>query len=102
MNLHRNARTTPVSRAEMVWRVLFGGETESQVAAAYVTTAKTVRKWAQRYQEQGLAGLEDRSSRPARLRKPTPAATVERIIALRRERLPGKQIALETGTSRST
>jgi transposase InsO family protein len=86
----------------MVRRVLFGGETESQVAAAYVTTAKTVRKWVRRYQAHGLAGLEDRSSRPARLRKPTPAATVEQIIALRRERLPGKQIAQETGTSRST
>jgi transposase InsO family protein len=86
----------------MVRRVLFGGETESQVAAAYVTTAKTVRKWVRRYQAHGLAGLEDRPSRPARLRKPTPAATVEQIIALRRERLPGKQIAQETGTSRST
>jgi transposase InsO family protein len=102
MNLHRNARTTPVSRAAMVRRVLFGGETVGEVALAYVTTAKTVRKWVERYQQQGLAGLEDRSSRPARLRKPTPAQTVEQIIALRRERLPGKQIALETGTSRST
>jgi transposase InsO family protein len=86
----------------MVRRVLFGGETVGEVALAYVTTAKTVRKWVERYQQQGLAGLEDRSSRPARLRKPTPAQTVEQIIALRRERLPGKQIALETGTSRST
>jgi len=86
----------------MVWRVLFGGESERQVAAAYVTTAKTVGKWVDRYQGQGLAGLEDRSSRPARLRKPTPPLIVEQIISLRRERLPGKQIALETGTSRST
>ena len=86
----------------MVWRVLFGGESDSQVASSYVTTAKTIRKWVDRYQEHGLAGLEDRSSRPARLRKPTPAGTVEQIILLRRDRLPGKQIALETGTSRST
>jgi len=86
----------------MVRRVLFGGETGGQVAAACATTVKTVGKWVDRYQQQGLAGLEDRSSRPARLRQPTPAERVEQIIALRRERLPGKQIAQETGTSRST
>ncbi len=86
----------------MVRRALFGGEPIGRVAAAYVTTSKTVRKWVERYQQHGLAGLGDRASRPARLRQPTPAATVEQIIALRRDRLPGKQIAKETGTSRST
>ena len=86
----------------MVRRVLFGGETEKSVAAAFATTTKTVRKWVDRYEAGGLAGLEDRSSRPVRLREPTPCETVERIIALRRLRLPGKQIAEETGVSRAT
>lgn len=86
----------------MVRRVLFGGETEKSVAAAFATTTKTVRKWVDRYEAEGLAGLEDRSSRPVRLREPTPCETVERIIALRRLRLPGKQIAEETGVSRAT
>lgn len=102
MNLHRNARTTVRSRAEIVRRVLFGGEAESAVAAAFATTTETVRKWVDRYQAGGLAGLEDRSSRPHRLRNPTPAATVERIIELRRARVTGKQIAQETGVSRTT
>jgi transposase InsO family protein len=86
----------------MVRRVLFGGETAKAVAQAFGTTAKTVGKWIDRYQAEGLAGLEDRSSRPKRLRDPTPAETIEQIIALRRQRLPGKQIARECGVSRST
>jgi transposase InsO family protein len=86
----------------MVWRVLFGVEEPQAVAAAFGTTAKTVGKWVDRYQAEGLAGLEDRSSRPKRLRNPTPAATVERIVALRRLRWTGEQIAQETGVSPAT
>jgi transposase len=86
----------------MVRRVVFDGEAETAIAAAFGTTAKTVKKWVDRYQAEGLAGLEDRSSRPRRLREPTPLETVERIVELRRQRFTGKQIAKETGVSRST
>jgi transposase InsO family protein len=86
----------------MVWRVLFGAEGEKAVAAAFATTAKTVRKWVERYQAEGLAGLEDRSSRPWRLRRPTALAVVERVIELRRSRFTGKQIAKEAGVSPAT
>ncbi len=55
-----------------------------------------------RFVAEGPAGLEDRSSRPKRLREPTPPQTVERIIALRRRRLTGQQIAQETGASPAT
>lgn len=102
MNLHRNARTTPASRVEMVRRVLERCQPTPVVAQAYGVACKTVRKWIARYQVEGLPGLEDRSSRPARLRDLTPVWLVERIIDLRRQRLPGKQIAIETGVSRST
>ena len=85
----------------MVRRVL-AGERLSVVAAAFSTTTKTVTKWVQRFRSEGLGGLEDRSSRPRRLREPTPPETVERILALRRQRFTGKQIAKETGVSRST
>lgn len=34
MNIHRNARTTPYSRAEIVRRVIVLGETPSVVAVA--------------------------------------------------------------------
>jgi len=86
----------------MVRRVLNEGQAPFAVARAFGVELKTVRKWVARFESEGSAGLEDRSSRPHRLRGPTPPETVERIIALRRERLPGKQIAAETGVSRST
>ena len=86
----------------MVRRVLDAGQGPLAVARAFGVEVKTVRKWVARFESEGLAGLEDRSSRPHRLRRPTPPETVERIIALRRERLPGKQIAAEISVSRST
>jgi transposase InsO family protein len=102
MNLHRNARTTPVSRAEMVRRVLSEGQPPKAVATAFGVEIKTVNKWVARFVAEGPAGLEDRSSRPKRLREPTPPATIERIIALRRQRFTGQQIAQQTGVSPAT
>ena len=52
--------------------------------------------------ETGVTKLQDRSSRPRKLRKPTPVRTVNRIIALRRQRWTGKHIARETGVSPAT
>jgi transposase InsO family protein len=101
MNLHRSARTTPISRAEMARRVP-GGQPPMAVATAMGVDAKTVRKWAGRFKAEGTAGLADRSSRPHKLRRPTPPEIIEQIIALRRQRWTGKQIAKETATSPST
>lgn len=86
----------------MVRRVVIEGQAHGVVAQAFGVDVKTVKKWVARFEAEGPAGLEDRSSRPGRLRQPTSVETVERIIALRRERRPGKQIAVETGVSRST
>ena len=86
----------------MVRRVLEQGQALGVVARAYGVELKTVKKWVARFEAEGPAGLEDRSSRPKRLREPTPAETVERVVTLRRERISGKQIAQETGVSRST
>jgi len=102
MNLHRNARTTVHSRAEMVRRVLEEGQSPRAVAAAFGVDSKTVRKWVERYQVEGRTGLADRSSRPHRLRQPTPRETIEHVIALRRQRWIGKQIAREAAVSPAT
>jgi transposase InsO family protein len=102
MNLHRNARTTPASRAEMVRRVLSEGRPPKAVASAFGIDVKSVDKWVARFVAEGPAGLEDRSSRPKRLREPTPSATVEPIIGLRRQRFTGRQIADQTGVSPAT
>jgi transposase InsO family protein len=86
----------------MVRRVVVEGQSPAAVGKAFGVELKTVKKWVERFQAEGFGGLEDRSSRPRRLREQTPPQTAERIISLRRERLPGKQIAVETGVSRST
>jgi transcriptional regulator with XRE-family HTH domain len=86
----------------MVRRVLETRHSVSRVADAFATTSKTVKKWVVRFQAAGPGGLEDRSSRPLRLRKPTPPQTVEQIIALRRQRWCGEQIAKESGVSPAT
>ena len=102
MNLHRNARTTAHSRAEMARRVLEEGQRPKAVAWAFGVDAKTVRKWVDRFQAEDRPGLQDRSSRPHRLRQPTSPETVERVIELRRQRWIGKQIAKETAVSPAT
>jgi transposase InsO family protein len=101
MDIHKNARLTPLGREHMVNMVL-GGQTPKAVSEAVGVCPRTVRKWVERYRAEGLAGLQDRSSRPDRLRQPTPQVTVGRIEALRRQRLTGKAIAAETGVSAAT
>jgi transposase InsO family protein len=102
MNIHKNARLTPHSRAELVRRVLVERQSPMSVATDMGVSARTVCKWVARYQAQGEAGLADRSSRPHRLRQPTPPATVERIETLRRQRWTGKHIATAVGLSSAT
>jgi transposase len=101
MDIHKNARLTPLGRERMV-SMVGGGQTPKAASEAVGVCPRTVRKWLGRYQAEGLAGLHDRSSRPDRLRRPTPQATIERIEALRRQRLTGKAIAAETGVSTAT
>ena len=102
MNVHKNARLTVHSRAALVRRVLDEGQPPKAVATAFGVDAKTVRKWVSRFEEQGAAGLADRSSRPHRLHRPTSVEIVEQVIALRRQRLCGQQIAKQTGVSPAT
>jgi transposase InsO family protein len=101
MDIHRNARLTVHGRERIV-RLLDDGETVDATAQIMGVGEKTVRKWRERYRAEGLAGLHDRSSRPQRLRQPTPQATIDRIEALRRQRWTGKAIAAEVGVSAAT
>src|SRR5882672_8502179 len=59
-------------------------------------------KWVERYTNEGLAGLHDRSSQPKRLHQPTPQPVIDRIESLRRQRLTGQAIAAEVGVSAAT
>jgi transposase InsO family protein len=101
MDIHKNARLTPLGREHMV-NMVDSGQTPKAVSETVGVCPRTVRKWVDRYEVEGVVGLNDRSSRPHRLRQPTPQATVDRIEGLRRQRLTGRAIAAETGVSPAT
>jgi transposase-like protein len=54
MNVHKNARLTPRSRAELVRRVLNERQPPVAVAWAMGVSQCTVRKWAKRFQAEGV------------------------------------------------
>ena len=85
MDIHKNERLTPKGRERIVRQAL-SGQTPKAAALAVGVCPRTVRKWLTRYSLEGLAGLEDRSSRPHRLRQPTPQEVIEKIERLRRQR----------------
>ena len=101
MNIHKNARLTPVGR-ERLARAVLSGQTPEAAARAAGVCPRTARKWVARFKAEGSAGLQDRSSRPHRLNRPTPPGTIEQIVALRRQRFTGKHIARELKVSAAT
>jgi transposase InsO family protein len=101
MNIHKNARLTPKSRAELVRRLAVG-QSKAEVAADFGICTKTAAKWLARFKSLGIEGLIDRSSRPRRLRRPTPDFVAAEVISLRRQRLPGKEVALRLNLSPAT
>jgi transposase-like protein len=66
VNIHKNARLTPVTRLEVVRRARRRSTNQSALARAYHISRQTLRKWVRRFDADGVAGLEDRSSRPHR------------------------------------
>jgi transposase InsO family protein len=102
MNIHQHAVLTPRRRGQMVAAVLEDGLSRKDAAAAFRVSPRTVSKWLARYRSGGVAALADRSSRPKRLRRPTPLLRQEEVIALRRHQLTGSHIAQRTGLSRAT
>ncbi len=112
MNIHKNARLTPLGRERLV-RLIESGQTPQAAARAAGVCPQaaaraagvcpqTARKWWKRFRAEGVAGLQDRSSRPHRLNRPTPEPIVAQIEALRRQRWTGQQIAAQTGVSPAT
>ncbi|TAY77378.1 IS481 family transposase, partial [Rhizobium ruizarguesonis] len=102
MNIHKNARLTPLRREEMALAVAKGQVSKAQAARLYGVSSKSVSRWVERFRAQGRAGMADRSSRPKISPRQTGQSLAERIVALRRQRLTGKHIAMETGVSPAT
>ena len=101
MNIHKNAALTPKSRGDVARRIA-DGCSKTEVAKAFGICAKTAAKWARRFRNGGAAALVDHSSRPQRLRSKTPVEKITQVVDLRRQRLPGKEIALRLGLSPAT
>jgi len=102
MNIHKNARLTPLRREEMALSVIEGNLSKAHAARIYGVSPKIVARWVERYQAEGITGMADRSSRPNVMPGLTSQAMAERIIVLRRQRLTGKHIAMEVSVSPAT
>jgi transposase InsO family protein len=96
--MHKNARLTPNGRALMLRR-LEAGQHQVDVAQAAGVSLTTLKKWVRRFRAEGMAGLQDRSSRPRRNPQQLPPAVVEQVIALRLQRRTGRFIARQVGIS---
>ena len=72
---------------------LQAGEPVAQVARGLGLSTTTVRRWWRRYQAEGAAGLENRSSRPHRSPRALPRYRRRQIARLRHQRQSSLQIA---------
>jgi transposase InsO family protein len=102
MKLHGNAALSLNQRRRMVRRVVEQGWSITKAAEAAEVSERTCSKWVARYRSDGEAGLLDRSSAPTRIPHRTPQERVEVIVALRRLRMTGAEIALCLGMALST
>jgi transposase InsO family protein len=101
MDVHKNARTTPYSRALIAQRVTAGASLAAVAQAAGIC-ARTARKWAGRAAEGPLA-LEDRSCRPHHSPRAIGADVMVEIERLRRRyRWTGVEIAAAVRVSKAT
>jgi transposase-like protein len=102
MNVHKNARLTPLGRERLVKQVLERVLTPAAASVAAGVSLRTAYKWLSRFRNEGSAGLRDRRSRPKRLRCSLSLRQRERIEHLRRERRPYREIAKLVRASLST
>ena len=102
MNAHRNARTTPYSRALIVERHA-AGEPVAAIAAALGISIRTVYKWLARYRGGGEAGLDTASSAPYRPARRIGEWWQHAAARLRRDyRMTAAEIAERLHLARST
>jgi len=100
---HRTARLNVFGRRLLVTRIELDGWPVAKAAEAQGVSRTTAHKWRARYRAEGWPGLEDRSSRPHRSPRRTPAEQVEAILAARVERRWGPhRIGPLLGHPRST
>ena len=100
MNTHKNARLTFEGRKLLIERISVLGLMPAAAAAGI--SVPTARKWRERFQALGEAGLMDSSSRPHQTRSSLDTELIQRIEQLRRSRMPMRHIATVVGRSVAT
>ena len=101
--MHRKAKLTVFGRRLLVDRIELEGWPIAHAAAMTGVSRQTATKWVRRYRAEGLAGLEDRSSRPHRSPRRLASEQVAAILAARHELGVGPhRLAPVVGSPRST
>ncbi|MBV2366784.1 IS481 family transposase [Streptomonospora nanhaiensis] len=80
---HANARLTPAGRLALARCVVEDGWPLRRAAERFQTSVATAQRWASRYRTHGAAAMGDRSSRPHRSPRRTPARRERRVVKLR-------------------
>ena len=100
MNVHKNARLTPLGRGLLVHRIETGWSVAGAAAASGVSV-RTAYSWLQRSRA-GDTALTDRSSRPHHSPHRLAAEPIAAVERLRRMRQTGPVIARTLGMARSS
>ena len=100
---HANATLTPRARLKIARLVVDHGWSTARAAERFDVSWRTAKKWADRYRDEGPAGMVDRSSAPRRQPNRTPAPLVRKIVHLRwKQRLGPVEIGERLGMPSST
>jgi len=100
---HANAALTPKHRLRLARLIVEDGWPPSRAAEFFNVSWRTAAKWAQRYRDEGPAGMVDRSSARHTQHARTPAPVVRRIVHLRwKQRLGPVPIAAKLDMPAST
>lgn len=100
---HRRAKLTVAGRKLLIERILEQGWATPVAAEAQGVSAATAYKWIRRYEAEGEAGLQDRSSRPRRSpRRLSPEREAAILELRRRARVGPHRIGWALGEQRST
>ncbi len=100
---HANAALTPRARLRLARLVVDHGWSPARAAERYDVSWRTAAKWAQRYHDEGPAGMADRSSPPRRQPSRTATPMVRKVVHLRcKQRLGPIAIADRLGMAAST
>ena len=100
---HANAALTPRARLRLARLIVDQGWSIPRAAERYDVSWRTAKKWADRYEGEGPAGMNDRSSRPHRQPNRTPQPLIRKIVHLRwKQRLGPVEIGDRLGMPSST